>query len=332
MDLLYAHDKKGAYPASYYVASANQSLVLPTLDDDIDCDVAIVGAGYTGLSAALHLAETGKKIVLLDAQRVGWGASGRNGGQLGTGHNIDQETLIEMLGRKHAKQLWTLAEDSKSLVKSLVSKHKISCDLTPGIISADHKERFVSDTESHVRFLRETYGYDQISFLDRDALRQHIGTSAYYGASLDMGAAHLHPLNFALGLAKAARDAGVLIFEQTRVNELVPGEPATLKTAKGNVRAKHVLLACNGYLGTLQREVGARVMPINSYIAATEPLSEDLARDVIANNVAVADSRFVVNYYRLSADRRMLFGGRESYGYRYPDDIAQSVRKRMLGI
>ena len=332
MDLLYGHEKKGTYPSSYYTATANTLPEYGALDGDVDCDVGIVGAGYTGLSAALHLAERGFKVVLLDAQRVGWGASGRNGGQLGSGQRVDQETLLAMVGADRARKLWQLAEDSKSLVKSLISKHKIDCDLTPGIIEADHKKRFVSETERYVRLLQESYDYDQISFLDRDALRAQIGTDAYFGGSLDKGAAHLHPLNFALGLAQAATGAGVQIFEQTRVSAIVEGEPATLKTENGNVRARHVLLACNGYLGDLEPRVGARVMPINSYIVATEPLSNDMARDVIANNVAVADSRFVVNYYRLSADKRMLFGGRESYDYRYPDDISASVRKRMLSI
>lgn len=332
MDLLYGHDKKGTYPDSYYKATANPMPEYPTLDGDMECDVGIVGAGYTGLSAALHLAERGYKVVLLDAQRIGWGASGRNGGQLGSGQRVDQETLLAKVGAKHARDLWQLAQDSKSLVKSLISKHKIDCDLTPGIIEADHKKRFVEETERYVRLLQESYDYDEIKFLDRDTFRAQVGTKAYYGGSLDMGAAHLHPLNLALGLAKAADEAGVQIFEQTRVTEIVEGEPATLKTATGNVRAKHLLLACNGYLGDLEPKVGTRVMPINSYMVATEPLSAELAHDLIANNVAVADSRFVVNYYRLSADKRMLFGGRESYGYRYPEDIAASVRKRMLGI
>ena len=332
MDLLYGHEDVGTYPNSYYAATANPMPQYPALDGDLDCDVGIIGAGYTGLSAALHLAERGFKVVLLDAQRIGWGASGRNGGQLGSGQRVDQETLLAKFGAKHARDLWQLAQDSKSLVKSLISKHKIDCDLTPGIIEADHKKRFVEETESYVRLLQESYDYDEIRFLDRDALRAQVGTNAYYGGSLDMGAAHLHPLNFALGLAKAAGEAGVQIFERSRVTEIVEGEPAILKTATGNVRAKHLLLACNGYLGDLEPKVGTRVMPINSYMVATEPLPAELAHDVIANNVAVADSRFVVNYYRLSADKRMLFGGRESYGYRYPDDIAASVRKRMLGI
>jgi len=332
MDLIYGQEEKGTYPASYYKATANRELNFSALDGDLVADVCIVGAGYTGLSAALHLAERGYAVVVLDAQRVGWGASGRNGGQLGTGQRVDQETLEKMVGLERAKQLWQLAEDSKNLVKDLIAKYKIDCDLKPGIIYADHKQRFASGTEDYVRHLNETYDYADIRFLDRAALREEIGTVAYFGGSIDMGAAHLHPLNFALGLADAAEGAGAQIFEQTRVLRIEPGARAQVKTATGTVRAEHVLLACNGYLGGLAPDVAAKVMPINSYIVATEPLSEELARDVIRNDVAVADSRFVVNYYRLSADRRMLFGGRESYGYTTPNDIAESVKRRMTGI
>ncbi len=332
MNLLYSEGQKGAYPASYYAASANQTLDLGPMEGDSVCDVAIVGAGFTGLSAAYHLAELGYSVMVLEAQRVGWGASGRNGGQLGTGQRVDQMTLEKMLGDDHAMRLWELAEASKDLVKNLVHTHKIECDLKPGIIYADHKRRFAAETEAYVRHLNKRYGYDQIGYVDSVDLHEYIGTNAYHGGSLDWGAAHLHPLNFALGLAEAALHEGAQIFEQTEVTKITHGARVNLETNRGRVRAEHVLLACNGYLGELEGHVGAKVMPINSYIVATEPLSEALARDVIRDDVAVADSRFVVNYYRLSEDRRMLFGGRESYGYRYPDDIAASVKKRMVGI
>lgn len=332
MSLLDVNERPGEYPQSYYAATRTLLDDFPPLDGDLSCDVAIVGAGYTGLSAALHLAERGVDVVLIDAQRVGWGASGRNGGQIGSGQRVDQQTLEQMVGMDHAKKLWALAEQSKALVKDLVAAHQIDCDLKPGIIYADHKQRFVNDTRAYVEHLQKAYGYDKISFLNRDELREHLGTDAYYGASLDWGAGHLQPLNFALGLARAARDADVRILEMTRAEKIEPGAPARIKTDRGTVTSDHVLLACNGYLGDLQHEVASHVMPINSYIVATEPLSDDLARDLIRDDVAVADSRFVVNYYRLSADRRMLFGGRESYGYRYPADIATAVKKRMCGI
>jgi len=332
MDLLTLNDTPGAYPASYYAATAEGIVAHPPLDGDETADVCVIGAGYCGLSAALQLAKRGFSVILIDANRAGWGASGRNGGQLGTGQRRDQQSLEKLLGMEHARRLWDIAEHAKALVKGLVAEHDIACDLTPGLVNADHKARYVAESRDYVHHLNAVYGYDRIRFLDRDELAATIGTDVYHGGSIDMGAAHLQPLNFALGLARAAREAGVTIHDNTRALEVVEGAPARVKTAAGTISAGHVLHACNGYLGDLQPRVAARVMPINSYIIATEPLGEKRARRLIPDNVAVADSRFVVNYYRFSADHRMLFGGRESYGYRYPDDIAESVRQRMLAI
>ncbi len=332
MDLLESETGPGHYPASYYAATANGTPARPALDGDTACDVCIVGAGFTGLSAALHLAERGYDVVVLEAQRAGWGASGRNGGQLGTGQRVEQDDLVKLVGDAHAERLWRLGEDSKALVKDLIARHGIDCDLKPGLIYADHRKRHVAHTRDYVRFLNERYGYEQISFLDRDALRDHLGTDAYYGGSLDWGAGHLHPLNFALGLADAASKAGARIHERTRVTGITRGDKAKVATRRGTVSAGSVLLAANGYLGGLEPDVGAKVMPINSYVVATEPLGEDLARELIRDDVGVADSRFVVNYYRLSPDRRLIFGGRESYDYGMPDDIAESVHRRILTI
>lgn len=331
-DLLTLNDRQGAYPGSYYAATAPETPGYPALEGDAECDVCIIGAGYCGLSAALHLAEAGFNVRLIDAQRVGWGASGRNGGQLGTGQRVDQQALEKLVGPAHARQLWEVAEGSKALVKSLVSKHNIECDLKPGIIYTDHKRRFVEETKAYVEHLNQAYGYDEISFLDRQQTMDAVGTDVYFGGSLDWGAGHLHPLNFALGLARAAVAAGAEIHENTRATEVKYGKKHQVLTESGTLSSEHVLFACNGYLGALEPEIASRVLPINSYIIATEPLGETRARSIIRDDVAVADSRFVVNYYRFSADHRMLFGGRESYGYKYPDDIATAVRQRMLGI
>lgn len=334
MDLPGGQTPKGTYPDSYYAATASALEPFPALAQGIDTDVCVIGAGYTGLSAALHLRGQGREVVLIEAQRVGWGASGRNGGQVGTGQRVDQMTLEKMVGADHARMLWDLAQDSKAIVRHLVDKHSIACDLKPGIIYADHKKRYTSDTAAYVEHLNKVYGYKDIEFLDGRALRDHLGTEAYYSGSLDWGAGHLHPLNFALGLAKAAAAAGARIYEMTRATAIRHGQTVTVQTEGGEIRARQVLIACNGYLGDLVPELAARVMPINSYIIATEPLSEAEARDVIARDVAVADSRFVVNYFRLSADRRMLFGGRESYtnAASDPADVAESGRKRMLSV
>ncbi|MEL6171298.1 MAG: FAD-binding oxidoreductase [Pseudomonadota bacterium] len=331
MNLLYANDQTGAYPKSWYAATAQQLDPFETLQGETRADVCVVGAGFTGLSAALHLAQNGLDVVLLDAQRVGFGASGRNGGQLGSGQRQDQMELEALVGRDDAKKLWVLAEASKELVKYLVLKHKIDCHLKPGIAHMGFHRSDVNHEHKLSDHLAQHYDHPHLKKLDRDAAQALCPSPRYIGGSLDMTAAHLHPLAYAFGLARAARDAGVRIFERTEVNAIDEGVPAKVRTSEGKVAAKHVILACNGYLGDLNAHVAARVMPINNFIAATEPLGDDAAR-VLTRDVAVADSKFVVNYFRLSHDKRLLFGGGETYGYRFPSDIAELVRKPMTQI
>ena len=332
MDLLTVNDRPEAYPTSWYAATVTPPAPKPPLEGEITADVCVIGGGYTGLSAALHAAEAGLSVVLLEAQRIGFGASGRNGGQVGTGQRIDQDALETMVGKTRARALWVMGIDSVALVKSLIDTHGIECAWTPGIIHADHRTRFVPEHHAYVEKLNRAYGYDKIRPLDRTEIRDLVGSPGYHGGALDMGGAHVHPLAYALGLARAAAKAGVTIHEASRVIEVKPGAPAIVRTDRGRVRARHVILGANGYLGALAPAVARRVMPINNFIVATEPLSETFARSLIRDNHAVADSRFVVNYFRLSRDRRMLFGGGESYGWRFPADIAAKVRKPMLEV
>lgn len=330
LDLLTTNDAFGAFPAtSYYTATADLPAPYPEAVGEITCDVCIIGGGFTGLSAALHMAEAGLDVVLVEAQRVGFGASGRNGGQVAGGHNKDQSELEAMLGKPHARALWDMALESVDLVRDLVACHAPDAGFTPGIIHADHRARFVKHSHAAAEKLRDEYGYDLVRPLGRDEINHLVGSTAYHGGSLDMGAGHIHPLRFALGLACAAKKAGVRIFETSRVENVKAGKSVQVVTEKANIRAGHVVWACNGYLGKAEPKVAARVMPINNFIAATEPLGEGLARELIAENHAVADSKFVINYFRLSEDNRMLFGGGESYGYRFPRDIAAVVRKPM---
>lgn len=332
MDLLTANDRAGVYSDSWYTATAELLPRFPPLAEAETADVCVIGGGYTGLSAAVHLAEAGYDVVLLEAQRVGWGASGRNGGQVGSGQRRDQDWIEKRFGKGAAHALWEMAESAKALVRDLAARHGIDCDLKPGIIYAAHRAADVPDFHAGAEKLARDYGYAEEKPLDRPAIAAHLGTEAFFGGVLDRGAAHLHPLKFALGLARAAVGAGVRIYEQSRVEGLGESEPVEVRTAAGRVRARHVLLACNGYLGDLAPRVAARVMPINNFIVATEPLGEAVARDLIRDDVAVADSRFVVNYFRRSSDHRLLFGGGESYSWRFPPDIAGVVRPRMLGI
>lgn len=330
-NLLHSNDALGAYPDSWYAATANALDPFARLQGETRADVCVIGGGYTGLSAALHLAQAGRRVVLLEAHRVGFGASGRNGGQLGSGQRVEQEALEKLVGAGEARALWDMAEDAKTLVKGLVAQHDIACDLKPGVAWTGSSKGDVADLHAHAAHLERTYGYDALEVLDAQACAAICPSPDYCGGVLDMGAGHLHPLNYALGLARAAAAAGVEICEQSEVTRIDQGDPAVVHTAQGAVRADHVVLACNGYLGGLNGQVAARVMPINNFIAATEPLG-DAADHVLARDVAVADSRFVVNYFRLSADKRLLFGGGETYGYRFPDDIAALVRKPMSEI
>jgi len=327
-------DGPGApYPAdSWYTATANTLDPFPAVDGDIKADVAVVGGGFTGLSAALHLAERGVDVVLLEANRVGWGASGRNGGQIHSGQRRDVEWTEETLGVEHSKRLWALAEESKALIRDLVARHNIDCDLRDGLFSVAHKPRFVDGERRYAEKLRSDYGYDKVSFVERDALAEALGTDVYYGGIRDAGGGHLHPLNFALGLARAAVSAGARIYEATEVTALRDGTPPVLVTPRGNVTADTVILAGNGYLDGVEPDTEARVMPMNNYILATEPVGAGAPGGILKGGEAASDSRFVIYYWRPSPDGRLLFGGGETYTRAFPADIRSFVRRHMLNI
>ena len=331
MDLLSANDKQGEYPPSYYAEHATQLEKFQCLKSEIRADVCVVGGGFTGLSTALHLAQSGYKVAILEAQRIGFGASGRNGGQVSGGQRMDQEGLEGILGDEHAKELWDISQQSVDLVRNLSSDME-DCGVVDGIIHTAHRKRYVKEEHAYTYHLREKYGYDKIQNLSLEETHHLVNSPAYFGGTLDMGAGHIDPLRYALGLARKCINLGVEIYEQSKVINVKSGDTAKIKTQNGSISAKFVVLACNGYLGHLNSRVAARVMPINNFIIATEPMSEDAQEALIKNNHAVADSKFVVNYFRFSPDRRLLFGGSESYGYKFPRDIAAAVRKPMLEI
>ena len=323
----------GAYPPSWYAATRIEGPAAPPLEGDVEADVCVVGGGYAGLSAALHLARAGKRVVLLEADRLGWGASGRNGGQVHVGMRREQEWLEQHLGADDARELWRIALDARAHLDWLMEDQGAACDFTPGYLHVDHRAGYVRHTQAHVDHLRERYGYDPIRFVDKDEARHLVGSSGYHGGLLDMRGGHLHALNFALGIANVAASAGAALHALSRAISLErKGDRWTVRTPRGSVTANRVVLACNGYLRGLQPKVEQRVMPINNYVAVTAPLGEERAQAIVRNGYAVSDSRFVVYYFRITPDHRLLFGGGENYSYRFPADIAGFVRKHILAI
>jgi gamma-glutamylputrescine oxidase len=318
---------------SYYRATVDLLPTQPELRGEIRADVCIVGAGFTGLGAALTLARRGFDVVVLESAEVASGASGRNGGQIHSGHRRDQDYLERVVGADGAMALWRLAEDARADLKRLIAEHAIACDLKPGMLSVDHKRRYVAHSRAYAEKLATKYGYPHLEVVGKEELAAMLGAKGYHGGILDRGGGHLHPLNLALGMARAALAKGVRIFERSHAKSYSrTGGKAVTTTSTGSVAADWLILAGDGYLSGLDGEVEARVMPINNFILATEPLPPDVGAALIRDDVAVSDSRFVVNYFRLSADRRLLFGGGENYRSGFPPDLRGFVRRHMLKV
>ncbi len=320
------------YPDSYYAATAVGVSERERLRGRLTADVCIVGGGYTGLSAALHLARSGYQVVVLEANRIGWGASGRNGGQVGVGQRRGATELVAMFGLERARALWQLGRDATGLVRTLISRHAIDCDLSPGQMVVAAKSSHIGDMVEEVELLRAQFGYRSIRMMSRAELESELASPVFHGGWLDGEASHLHPLNYCLGLGRAAEEAGAQVFEHSAVIAQDRTDPALLRTEKGEVSARYVLLACNGYLGGLEPRLAGKIMPINNFVVATESLGAEAATALIRNRACVHDTRFVVNYFRLSRDHRLIFGGGENYRTRFPRDIAAFVRPYMLRI
>jgi gamma-glutamylputrescine oxidase len=320
------------YPDSYYAATAVGVSERERLRGRLTADVCIVGGGYTGLSAALHLARSGYQVVVLEANRIGWGASGRNGGQVGVGQRRGATELVAMFGLERARALWQLGRDATGLVRTLISRHAIDCDLSPGQMVVAAKSSHIGDMVEEVELLRAQFGYRSIRMMSRAELETELASPVFHGGWLDDEASHLHPLNYCLGLGRAAEEAGAQVFEHSAVIAQDRTDPALLRTEKGEVSARYVLLACNGYLGGLEPRLAGKIMPINNFVVATESLGAEAATALIRNRACVHDTRFVVNYFRLSRDHRLIFGGGENYRTRFPRDIAAFVRPYMLRI
>jgi gamma-glutamylputrescine oxidase len=299
----------------------------PPLDGTRKADVCIVGGGYTGLSAAIHLAEAGADVVLVEASRMGDGASGRNGGQIHSGQRQDVLWLEKRFGFERARRLWDIAEEAKALVRALIVRFAIPCDLRAGVIEAQHKPALMAEAAELVEALATRYGYDRVELLDRAAAAEALGSEFFAGAIRDRGGGHLDPYRFALGLARAASGLGAAIHENTPALSL---RGTVVNTASGDIRADHVIVATDG-LSRFEKVGRRHVLGINSFIVATEPLGEG-ARKILPGGESAADSRFVVRYWRKTPDGRLIFGGGESSAGSVPSDIAAFVRPHLLEI
>ncbi|MGI9311792.1 MAG: NAD(P)/FAD-dependent oxidoreductase [bacterium] len=326
---------------SYYQASRRYDLGAPALRGVQRASVAIIGGGITGVSTALHLAERGVDAAVLEARDFGWGASGRSGGQILTGYSIEQSALERLAGADAARELWRHSLDAVAWTRERIARHDIACDFTPGYLHVAVSPRQARELRRWAEHLRARYGCDTLEYLDRNRLRQTLASARYSGAVADSASAHLHPLNYCLGLADAAQRAGARLYRDSAVTRIEPTTAragatttggVTLHTAHGALRCERVVYACNAYLDRLQPRLARTIMPVGTYIVATEPLGADFADALIANRAAVADTNLVLDYYRLSADHRMLFGGRVSYSTRPPRHLARSLRRRMLRV
>lgn len=315
---------------SWYEDSCGERPTYRALEGDLDVDVAIVGGGFCGLSTALHLAQNGARVALLEANRLGDGASGRNGGQMGSGQRGDIFELEKQLGLQRSRALWDMAEDAKKTLLETAKTHSFDCDYQIGQLTPMHKRRYEAEAQAKVEHLQNKYNYAPISYLSQPEMAKKLGSSAYFGGIMDMGTGHIHPMKYVIGLAAVAARSGARIHEQTAVTRMQKRGKFALKTPMGTVSAERVVLALNGYHGDIRPELANHVLPIQSFIGATVPLEENTT--VLPHMHAVDDSRFVVRYFRKSKDNRLLFGGREAYGKSRPGDIERAIRKQITEI
>lgn len=317
---------------SYYAASANSAPTHPALAGTIEVDVCVIGGGIAGCSTALHLAERGYRVALVESKRIAWGASGRSGGQAIAGYACGQQKLINALGIDDARKLWDISVESLTLLRDRVARHSIDCDLHWGQMNVAIKPRQREALLTEQRELEEKFGYRQLRFLEGAEVESLLATQRYCAGLFDSGSAHLHPLNYTLGLAAAAQAAGVQILEGTTVTQLQHGDPVTVKCDTGSIKTRFVALCCNAYIDGLAPQLDARIMPVGTYIVATEPLGETRMKSLMRENIAVTDINFVLDYFRRSADHRLLFGGRVSYSGLDAFDTKSATRKRMLKV
>jgi gamma-glutamylputrescine oxidase len=331
------------YPpaCSYYAASVASSAILgaegaqtyrESLRGELRADVVVLGAGIAGCSAALHLAKRGYRVAVLEAHVVAYGASGRSGGQTIFGLATSQPALVAQVGREDARRLFDLSIEALNLTQSLISDYAIDCDYRPNHVHVATKPRHLEELAEWNRELHEDYGYSSVRLLNRDELQAHVRSERYLGGLIDPRSGHLNPLKFTLGVARAAETAGAKIFENSQVLRYEDGPEVVVHTAQGKIRAAHLVLCGNAYIGAVAPVLARRILGVGTYIIATEPLGEERVRALLPSNAAIADINWILDYFRRSADHRVLFGGRVSYSAVQPPRLAESMRKRMLRI
>jgi gamma-glutamylputrescine oxidase len=315
--------------ASYYAATANPVPERHALAGDIECEVCVVGAGFTGISAALHLAEQGHEVVVLEAARVGFGASGRNGGQIVNSYSRDMDVIEAKYGVETARALGDMAFEGNRIIRERIREYAIACDLKNGNLFAACNRKQLEGLREH-KALWERFGNHELELLEGEACKREVGSERYVGALVDHSGGHLHPLNLALGQAAAFESLGGVIHEQSPVTGVRHGETVTLTTPRGSVRARRVVMAGNAYLQGVLPELESKSMPCGTQIVTTEPLPDALHRELIPNDMAVEDCNYLLDYYRFTADGRLLYGGGVNYGGQDLTDISAVIRPKML--
>lgn len=322
----YAGD--GSHCRSYYAASANPSPQRPELTGAQVTEICVVGAGYLGLSTALHLAEKGHKVAIVEGARVGWGASGRNGGQIVNGLNASLQTIEKRYGAETAAAIGAMVQEGGRIIRERVRRYDIKCDLKEGNLFAALTGKHLRDLEAKQALWRR-HGMDDHELLDREGMRRHVASERYVGGMIDHTGGHMHPLNLALGEAAAFESLGGTIYELSPVISVDhSGAAPTVRTAKGEMRCQTLVLCGNAYLGAVVPELMWRIMPVSTQVMATEPLGERGDR-LLPTDLCVEDVRYILDYYRLSADKRLLFGGGTVYGGTDPADIEGKLRPNM---
>ncbi|MDH1012452.1 FAD-binding oxidoreductase [Pseudomonas nicosulfuronedens] len=320
-----------SYPSSYYAASANPVPARPELQGEVETDVCVIGAGYTGLSTALFLLENGFKVTVLEAAKVGFGASGRNGGQIVNSYSRDIDVIERSVGAKQAKLLGDMAFEGGRIIRERIAKYNIQCDLKDGGVFAALSTKQMGHLESQKK-LWERFGHTQLELMDAKRIREVVGTDSYVGGMLDMSGGHIHPLNLALGEAAAVESLGGVIHEQSPAVKIDRGANPVVHTPKGRVKAKFIVVAGNAYLGGLVPELASKSMPCGTQVITTEPLSADLAKSLLPTDYCVEDCNYLLDYYRLTGDNRLIFGGGVVYGARDPSNIEAIIRPKMLKV